>query len=81
MWWRIFRGGWVVVETAGVLPEWWRFEDRIETLGLAVEKGDEESVCKAIDQENLMVRYEVVFRAVPIDDDYFTSQGAANPLR
>ena len=45
-------------EEAGVLPEWWRFEDRMEVLGLAVAKGDPESVLNPINQEKLIVRYE-----------------------
>lgn len=44
-------------EEAGVLPEWWRFEDRMETLGLAMDRESGESVYQAIDEQNLMVRY------------------------
>jgi hypothetical protein len=47
-------------EESGALPEWWRFEDRMECLALAVEKGGEadDSVYGAVDQEKLVVAYQ-----------------------
>lgn len=47
-----------LAEDAGVLPEWWRFENRMECLAEAVDKKNEDSVWKTIDQEELMTRYE-----------------------
>ena len=46
-----------MAEHSGALPEWWRFEDRMETLALAVDKNDTESIQKPIDQSELIVRY------------------------
>lgn len=46
-----------MVEMSGVLPEWWRFEDRMETLGMAVDKNDKESILNPIDQTELITRY------------------------
>jgi len=47
-----------LAEEAGVLPEWWRFENRMECLAEAVDVKGEESVFKHIDQEQLVTRYE-----------------------
>jgi hypothetical protein len=46
-----------MAETSGILPEWWRFEDRMGTLSLAVDKNDPESIFKPIDQTELIPRY------------------------
>jgi hypothetical protein len=46
-----------MAERSGVLPEWWRFEDRMKTLALAVDKNDKESIMKPIDQTELITRY------------------------
>jgi hypothetical protein len=46
-----------LAEESGILPEWWRFEDRMECLTLAVEKG-KESVFEELDQAALVTRYE-----------------------
>jgi hypothetical protein len=45
-------------EESGVLPEWWRWEERMECLGIAVDKKGEETVWKTLDQAGLMTRYE-----------------------
>ena len=47
-------------EESGVLPDWWRFEERMECLGMAVDKGKEakETVWQKLDQTELMTRYE-----------------------
>lgn len=47
-----------LAEDSGVLPEWWRFENRMECLAEAVDQKNEESVFKHIDQEQLVTRYE-----------------------
>lgn len=47
-----------LAEDSGVLPEWWRFENRMECLAEAVDKKNEDSVFNAIDQEQLMTKYE-----------------------
>lgn len=47
-----------LVEQSGVLPEWWRFENRMETLAMAVDKDHAESILKPIDQTELITRYE-----------------------
>jgi len=47
-----------LAEEAGVLPEWWRFENRMECMAEAVDAKNEESIYKVIDQEELMTRYE-----------------------
>jgi hypothetical protein len=48
-----------LAEESGILPEWWRFEDRMECLALAVEKGEgKESVFEKLDQAALVTRYE-----------------------
>ena len=47
-----------LVEKSGVLPEWWRFENRMETLAKAVDKDNKESILKPIDQTELITRYE-----------------------
>lgn len=47
-----------LAESSGTLPEWWRFEDRMECLASAVDKNDEESIFKPIDQSELITRYE-----------------------
>jgi len=46
-----------LAETAGILPEWWRFEDRMECLALGVDKNDDESIFKPINQTDLITRY------------------------
>lgn len=46
-----------LAESSGILPESWRFEDRMETLGMAVNKNDKESIYTAIDQTELITRY------------------------
>jgi hypothetical protein len=47
-------------EESGVLPDWWRFEERMECLGMAVDKGEgaKETVWRRLDQTELMTRYE-----------------------
>lgn len=47
-----------LAEEAGIMPEWWRFENRMECLAEAVDKKNEESIYQHIDQENLMTKYE-----------------------
>lgn len=47
-----------LAEDAGILPEWWRFENRMECLAEAVNDKNEDNIMKAIDQENLVTRYE-----------------------
>jgi len=47
-----------LAEEAGVLPEWWRFENRMECLAEAVDKKNEDSIYNHIDQEQLMTKYE-----------------------
>ena len=47
-----------LVETSGILPEWWRFENRMETRAKAVDKDNEESILEPIDQTELITRYE-----------------------
>lgn len=47
-----------LAEEAGVLPGWWRFENRMECLTEAVDKKNEDSVFSHIDQEALMTKYE-----------------------
>ncbi|KIV89643.1 hypothetical protein PV10_07029 [Exophiala mesophila] len=45
------------VETAGILPKWWTFEDRMNTLAWAINKEDPECVYKPIDQTEIITRY------------------------
>jgi hypothetical protein len=49
-----------LAEESGVLPEWWRFEERMECLGMAIDKseGAKETVWRKMDQTELMTRYE-----------------------
>lgn len=47
-----------LAEQSGILPDWWRFEERMETMAMAVDKEAEESVWKPIDQSELFKRYE-----------------------
>jgi hypothetical protein len=47
-----------LAERSGILSDWWRFEERMETMALAVDKDAEESVWKPIDQSDLFKRYE-----------------------
>lgn len=47
-----------LAEDSGILPEWWRFENRMECLTEAVDKKNEESIFKHIDQEQLVTKYE-----------------------
>ena len=46
-----------MIERSGILPEWWRFEDRMEMLGMAMDKEDSESIFNPIDQTELITRY------------------------
>ena len=46
-----------LAEVSKILPKWWAFEDRMETLGLAIDKGDLESIFKPINQTELPQRY------------------------
>jgi hypothetical protein len=46
-----------MTESSGILPEWWRFEDRMEMLGIALNKEDKESILTPIDQTDLISRY------------------------
>ena len=45
------------MEGSKILPKWWTFEDRMQTLALAINKDDPESIFKAIDQTELPRRY------------------------
>ncbi|KAK5092921.1 hypothetical protein LTR70_005215 [Exophiala xenobiotica] len=47
-----------LTEQSGVLPEWWRFENRMECLAEAVDKKNEDSIYNPLDQEQLMTKYE-----------------------
>lgn len=47
-----------LAEESGVLPEWWRFENRMECLSEAVDKKNENGIFSHIDQEQLMTKYE-----------------------
>jgi len=47
-----------LTEQSGVLPEWWRFENRMECLAEAVYKKNEDSIYNPLDQEQLMTKYE-----------------------
>jgi len=47
-----------LAEVSNVLPEWWRFEDRMQCLSLALDKDDPENIFKPIDQSQLMTKYE-----------------------
>lgn len=46
-----------LAETAGILPKWWAFEDRMNTLAWAINKEDPESIFKPINQEEIITRY------------------------
>ncbi|KAK5082234.1 hypothetical protein LTR05_007378 [Lithohypha guttulata] len=47
-----------LVEESSVLPEWWRFENRMECLAEAVDDKNEDSILRTIDQEQLVTKYE-----------------------
>jgi hypothetical protein len=46
-----------LAEESGILPEWWRFEERMECLGLAIDKNDDENIFCQIDQSELISNY------------------------
>lgn len=46
-----------LLESTDILPKWWRFEDRMECLLLAIDKDSPESIFKPIDQAELPTRY------------------------
>jgi hypothetical protein len=46
-----------LVEGSRILPKWWGFEDRIQTLAIAIDKDDPESIFKPINQTELPQRY------------------------
>ena len=46
-----------LIEKSGILPEWWRFENRMEMLGIAMDEKDTENIFKPIDQTELITRY------------------------
>lgn len=47
-------------EESDVLPDWWRFEERMECLAMAIDKetGAKETVWQKLDQTELVTRYE-----------------------
>lgn len=47
-------------EESGVLPDWWDLNERLECLGMAIDKGKDakETVWQTLDQTQLMTRYE-----------------------
>ena len=47
-----------LAEESDILPDWWRFEDRMECMALAVDKKGEETVWQPLDQTELIKRYE-----------------------
>ncbi len=47
-----------LLEGSKILPKWWTFEDRMQTLALAIDKNDPESIFKPINQTELPQRYE-----------------------
>ena len=47
-----------LAEDSDILPDWWRHEERMETLALAFDKSAEQSVWKSLDQTELITRYE-----------------------
>lgn len=47
-----------LAEAAGIMPEWWRFENRMECLAEAIDKKNDEGIYSKIDQEQLMTKYE-----------------------
>lgn len=47
-----------LAEDADILPEWWRFENRMECLAEAVDEENEDNIVTPIDEENLVTRYE-----------------------
>lgn len=47
-----------LAEAAGIMPEWWRFENRMECLTEAIDKKNDEGIYTKIDQEQLMTKYE-----------------------
>ncbi|KEF59812.1 uncharacterized protein A1O9_04660, partial [Exophiala aquamarina CBS 119918] len=46
-----------LAETAGILPKWWTFEDRMNCLAWAINKEDPESIFKPVDQTEIFTRY------------------------
>jgi hypothetical protein len=46
-----------LLEGSKILPKWWTFEDRMQTLALAIDKNDPESIFKPINQTELPQRY------------------------
>ena len=47
-----------LLEEAGVMPEWWGFEQRMECMCLAVDKENKENISTKIDQDQLIPRYD-----------------------
>lgn len=47
-----------LVEEAHILPDWWGFEERMEVMCLAIDKGNKESIYQKIDQDALIPRYD-----------------------
>ena len=47
-----------LLEEAGVMPEWWGFEQRMECMCLAVDKENKENIYTKIDQDQLIPRYD-----------------------
>ncbi|KIX02384.1 uncharacterized protein Z518_08325 [Rhinocladiella mackenziei CBS 650.93] len=46
-----------LMEGSKILPKWWRFEDRMECLSLAIGKENPESIFRPINQTELPTRY------------------------
>jgi hypothetical protein len=46
-----------LAETAGILPKWWTFEDRMNCLAWAINKEDPESIFNPIKQTEIFTRY------------------------
>ncbi|EHY53010.1 hypothetical protein HRR90_003640 [Exophiala dermatitidis] len=46
-----------LIEGTDILPKWWRFEDRMECLLMAIDKESPESIFKPINQAELPTRY------------------------
>lgn len=46
-----------LMEASKTLPKWWKFEDRMECLSLAINQDDPESIFKPINQTELAQRY------------------------
>lgn len=47
-----------LAEDSGVLPDWWGWEERMECLAMGVDRSGEENVFTAVDQTELIKRYE-----------------------